>query len=149
MSVSLEDIRRTILNLQAEGRSISELEGLLVHSDDLLELLKSIPEYRNGMSNGGIKLFGVKIIESQYAQKGTIFRIFKTDDKLYPPGMINGTKRSGYYVGDDLGEQCDIQNQSGSGGICVPDDMKPPTIVEEKNGKKKRKHSRVRKVELD
>jgi len=74
-------------------------------------------------------LFGVRIFQSQYAQKGTIFKIFKNEDKLYtpPPGKT--------YMKQ------------------MPEDIILPTIEEEKKKnktkKKKRKHSKTRKIELD
>lgn len=117
MAFSLKDIQDTLRSLQIEGRRIDELEGLLINTDDLLELLKSIPEYRNGMSRD-IKLFGVKIMESKYAKKGTIFRIFKTDEKLYVPQITNGMNNFGPYVRDDVIEQC---KNSPSGTMPSPD----------------------------
>ena len=136
------------------------------------------PEYRSGMSHDGIKLFGVRIIESRYVQKGTIFKIFKTDNKpMYGPQAVNGMTNFGTYVGEKVIEQCKNHNKSGmipipdfqttvpeSGSlntdfgpiiegdeaIHIPDDMQLPTVVDEKKKKKKkRRHSKTRKIELD
>lgn len=158
MAFGLKNIHNALKILQMEGRKIEELEGLLINSDDLTELLATIPEYNNGMSRDGIKLFGVKIIESLYAQKGIIFRIFKNDDKTYassigknheiPMSYFQATVPGSGSFGIDFGPIV-----ISSGVIKISDEMKLPTVTDEKKqkekSKKNRKHSKTRKIELD
>ncbi len=43
MAFGKKNIQEALFSLKLKGRSIQELEGLLVNSDDLVELLQSIP----------------------------------------------------------------------------------------------------------
>lgn len=50
MPLELKTIHETIRGLQIEGRCVEELEAILIHSDDLRELLQYIHDNHNGMS---------------------------------------------------------------------------------------------------
>jgi len=161
MPFTNKSIHEAIHSLQMEGRSISELEGLLMHEDDLLELLQSFPEYKTGMAPEGCRMYGVKLIGSRYAEKGTIFRIYKTDDKLYAPsqnmgGMMSNKlpfspgsiPSSGMFTipSDSMPDYYQDEVVPGSGKIHVP--QPEPTPAVPKKPEKKR-HSDKRKIDLD
>lgn len=129
MSLELKHVWHTLQCVEVEGHKIGELEALLIHSDDLFELLK---EARNrspvvtGLdythnSPDGFRIQGVKIIESRYVQRGSIFKIFKNEA---PYSQDNDY---GYRFGPKIMQS-------------------PPIMVTEKETKR---HSTKRKIELD
>lgn len=156
MPFSQKDIHNALHSLQMEGRNVNELEGLLVNSEDMTELIKLLPEYQNGMSHDGIRMFGVKIIESPYAQKGTVFRIFKgvsMSGMIQMPHFKTTVPCSGS-INTDFGPIT-----GGSGEINIPiiepyygqEEQWLKKTTEEKKKKEKPKHnySDKRKIELD
>ncbi len=156
MSFGRRDIQNALNSLRMEGRSIDELEGLLINTDDLTELLRLFPEYHNGMSRDRIRLFGVRIIESQYTLRGTVFRIFKDDHKVYSlPPNVSGTIPTPDFQTTVPGSGTIFDSfLEGKTGLIQtpPGNMKLPMIIDEKKKekkKKKRKHSKTRKIELD
>lgn len=130
MSLTTKNIWDTIRSLKAEGYLINEIEALLIHSDDLSLLLhdiatregKSPDSYNAHELRSGIKLFGVKIIESQYVERGSIFKIFKDGPlSMYPTGP-------GF-----------------TGTVTMPEEFRLPTVVDEKKSKK---YSSKRRIDL-
>lgn len=139
MSISRDDIHRVIYELKASGRSVADLQCLSIHDDDLIELLQSIPEANNGMGFDSIKLFGIKIISSKWAQKGTICKIFKTngpfDTEMWSSEINQPNDLLPFEVLDkDDEEHNNTENKNKKNKIKI---------------KKKRKHSTARKIYLD
>ncbi len=171
MTLSWNDIRKNLYDLRKEGRQKEELEALLIHSDDLAVLFQAMQEWRCLLDDSGeIRIGGVKIIESQYVQKGSIFKIFKNAAPYaYPPGEVNGMTKFGGYVGDDVIQKCQNERQaflnntpSGvvstsdllptipvSGTFNTSDHPQPPVVADKKKEEKKQKHSSTRKIDLD
>ena len=145
MSIELKEIRETIIEMEAWGQTIEELEGLLINTDDRKQLIQSIYHKYNGISqaNGSLYynsgetiIYGVKIIDNPYVPPGSIFKIFK-NDKM---NKMSGTFLPHY------------QNNV----IPMPDNIKLPTVADDKKNKNKekkidkiRKHSQTRRIELD
>lgn len=153
MSLTQGDIKAVINSVYKEGRNPNDLEGLLINSDDFRELLKMISEdyYHNGrgMKYGEPRIFGVKLIESPYIQKGTVFKIFKDSNQIHlsPPGVM-------WDVPIDQWSE-PAQTINGSGVIPGMEHLvKTPPIVDdvkiaEEEKQHERKHSNTRKIELD
>ncbi len=94
MSLTVKDIHENIYGLLATGKKREALEALLIHSDDLIDLLESISKSGHGEShhdmrrrqkNGEIRVLGVKIVESLHVPKGSIFKVFKQDNLHITP----------------------------------------------------------------
>lgn len=99
MSLELKDVYEAIHELRRDGCETKELEALLVHTDDFRWFLQCInfnPD--NPPCNpvecyepGKIRLYGVKIIESEHVEPGSVFKIFKNDSPYQKiPGWIQG-----------------------------------------------------------
>ncbi len=121
MSISLQDIHEAISDLRGKGRKLEDLEAFLVNTDDFRELLGSLAENQhivqigNGLKEGYVRkegdkatfdilqditIFGIKIVDSSHAQRGSIFKIFKDDDKRYvePPGWSTTFAENGIFL---------------------------------------------------
>lgn len=115
MSISSQSIHQVIYNFKALGRNISELEGLLIHSDDFVELVKLMSQPNMVVdSSTSIILHGVKIISSRHAAKGKIFKVFKNDNqlysplKMYHPECLISTRDTDYMKNTDNNVQQDV-----------------------------------------
>ena len=167
MTLSLNDIHQTIRSIQIEGHKVEELEALVVHNNDLVSLLKAInangnnmsPVYSNALHDPGeIKILGIKIIESPYIQQGSIFKIFK-NDKPYVYPSKNGVTPNWSQHTTTIAEsgQSDFEAFKHKPGftplVQKPNNLQLPMITDEKKKeqipKKKKKHSKTRKIELD
>jgi hypothetical protein len=146
MAISVQDIHKTIQALGYGDRRARDLEALLICRDDLLSLLESLNSHHSPIAfdagvdqtNGDIRIFGVKVITSEYVPQGSIFKIFKDDAKQmdYPP---------------------EFQPTVLGGGMIFPkytppimqplhDDPKP--LVDDDKKKVEKRHSETRKIEL-
>lgn len=172
MSFGLNDIHDAIGDINMMGRNINDIEAFIVNSDDLYSLIKSHPQYEmrwfgvGSMAKDDFQLLGVKIIDSHYVPRGTIFKVFKDNNKQYPPGWdqemanpsdftkqtINGMTNFSPYVGDKLIEHCKrVANEMkkfGESAKAMDGFNKAkenlPVMEEEKP-----RHSTTRKVQLD
>lgn len=94
MILSAKDIYDTIHSLHIEGRRTEELEALLVHEDDFVNLINSISseqKYETTITQDAtdkISIYGVEVIESRHVQPGSIFKIFKDDTKNTIPESL-------------------------------------------------------------
>lgn len=146
MSLTQSDIRAAISEIYTEGSNPNDLEGLLIHSDDWIGLLKTIPEYNIGMMHDEIRLFGVKLIKSQQIERGTIFKIFNKSHLSNPSMMW-----------DVPFAQLPESSQTISGSGVIPgmehlvetSSMVDGIKIDKEEKKHERKHSNMRKIELD
>lgn len=153
MKLNLQDIHEALYEVKASGRSRHDLQALLIHTDDLTDLLKSMPATNSGMGFDSIKLFGVKVIESKFAQKGTIFKIFKNDDQIH----LTSTVGSGSIFpksfqetippyGSGVTKPWTIDIKPWTVGIDPsPDKSLPFELPEDETPKKKKKKTKVKK----
>lgn len=142
MTLSIKDIYETIRGLQIEDRKVEELEALLIHEDDYIQLLKSIQENRYDILTiqknsdpyyGEIEICGMKVIKTSHIQPGSIFKIFKKDKPYkYPSGFEMWQSEYPMTIPE-------------SGSLSLP----IPTIMDNKEKEEKKKHSLARKIELD
>lgn len=156
MPLSAKDIRDTLHCLQYEGYRIEELEALLIHEDDFINLINSISseqKYEITISQDApseIKVFGVKVIESRHIQPGSIFKIFKDDTKRNVRNPLNIFQNKVLPTADDL-------LPAVTGTIPFPESLRlstvnekiaglNPAVVDEK--KIEKRHSTTRKIEL-
>lgn len=135
MPLGLKDIHEALRSLEREGYDRSQLEALLIHSDDLSILIETVvmdngnayPVAKAASFDKGLrkdlKLFGVKIIENEYVERGSIFKIFKNGPlSMHPQGFdFNRT-------------------------ITMPEELKSPTVADEK--KENKKYSDKRRIDL-
>jgi hypothetical protein len=135
MALIIEDIRREINHTIRMGYHVNNIEAFLIHCDDAYTLLKDDHDYcqKYGFpcsifhtENNEMKICGIKIITSEYVERGTIHKIFKNNLPYIPPQFQT-------YL---------PENEP----INFPEYLRLPTIVDKK--KKKKKHSTTRKIEL-
>lgn len=137
MTLSLNDIYQTVRGLQIEDRRLEEVEALLVHEDDYMQLLKDVSGcFEHGLNDfNEFKMYGVKIIKSSHIQPGSIFKIFKKDKPYKYPS--------------DQGKMWQLEYPMTipeSGSLLSP----ILTTTDKEEGKEeKKKHSLARKIELD
>lgn len=97
MSLSIQNIHKMLYEFRATGKTEDDLEAILIHSDDLKELMQAVQEKDTDIGvpwsmdwkkTGEIRIMGVKIIESTYIQRGTIFKIMKNEAPFPTPPHI-------------------------------------------------------------
>lgn len=133
MPLGLEDIHEALRSLEREGYDRGQLEALLIHSDDFEILIKAVALKDASTFHEAIvlsneikrdfRLLGVKIIENEYVERGSIFKIFKNGPlSMHPQGF--GFNRT----------------------ITIPEEIKSPTVADEK--KENKKYSDKRRIDL-
>ena len=135
MPFTLKNIYDAIREVKISGHQVSELEALLVHRDDLKELFASESRLQTGMSasdDGGLKLYGIKIVDSYYTQRGTIFKIFK-----------NGNSWAKSYGPFKMPDCFPVVPKTGLTYVPKPSPL--PAVPK----KPEKKHSPKRRIELD
>ncbi len=84
----------TIREIEQQGQSIYNVEAFLVNTNDMDKihrLFRGTSDVPGGPSDGQMKMYGIKIIESEYVPEGTIFKVFKNDSpEIGIPGAITG-----------------------------------------------------------
>ena len=88
MPLTLDDINQIYRGIKIERQNIDDLEALLIHGDDITALRKEVYDNRliNTMSSGfnssnELIIMGIKIIESYHIQPGSVFKVWKPDQK--------------------------------------------------------------------
>ena len=158
MSISLQDIHEAISDLRRKGRKLEDLEAFLVNTDDFRELLGSLAENQhivqigNGLKEGYVRkegdkatfdilqdttIFGIKIVDSPHAQRGSIFKIFKDDDKQFiePPATVGV---SGIFLPEKMVDDTFLKS-------LEEEEVDDPTTTHEV---KQDRHSFIRKIQL-
>lgn len=149
----------TILEIEHQGKSIDSIEAFLINDRDMDKIHKLFSGTHNiagGPSDGQMKMYGVKIIESQYIPEGTIFKVFKNEEQMpYPAsGSISSYRPDGSLIGTS--GVMPNWNQPMPPGVGVPqtpdyayqyeqdekEDVKETEPVE-------KRHSTRRRIELD
>jgi len=134
MPFTIKNIYDAIRDIKISGHDIPEIEALLVHSDDLKELFASEPRLQTGIGDGELKLYGVKIIDSRYTQRGTIFKIFK-----------NGNSWAKSYGPFKMPDCYPVMPKGGLIYAYAQKPSPPPAVPK----KPEKKHSSNRRIELD
>ena len=91
--------RDTMNEIEYHGQGIHSVEAFLINTEDM-DKLRML--FHNGSQvpgagideEGQVKMYGVKIIESEYVPEGTIFKVFKNDQQqpfLSPNAQISGS----------------------------------------------------------
>ena len=76
---------KTIQEIKYQGHSLDSIEAFLVNNQDMdkLHLLfKGSSNIHGGPTDGQMRMYGVKIIESPYVPEGTIFKVFKNENQF-------------------------------------------------------------------
>jgi hypothetical protein len=135
----------TIRDIEYQGQQIENVEAFLISTNDMSKLHQLFHGSHNVPGGPGLdgqmKMYGVKVIESQYVPQGTIFKVFKNDPPMVYP-------------------ETDLWGQAGSGVIPGWEDNLEPQepnnelldFIYEKAEKKKpdtKKYSTKRRIELD
>lgn len=158
MSVSLDDIRRATYGLQ------DVLEGILLHYDDFASLRRSISEFNLGYSRerseekNYFKLFGVKIITTEFVKRGDIFKVFKNKDS-HATHLIPPYKQTSVSIGESGNIWPDNKPWPSNNPIwsndildnfeAEVDTTESEQEQEQEPEKPKRNHSDKRKIQLD
>lgn len=162
IEVSTSEVRKrfheTIQEIKYQGQSLDSVEAFLVNTQDMdkLHLLfKGSQKIAGGPVDGQMRMYGVKIIESEYVPEGTIFKVFKNETQFWNPDMpISGSisippahNGSGVIPG---------WNQPMPPGVEAPPmpdyayQQKPDDKEDEKETEPKdERHSTKRRIELD
>lgn len=149
MSITPRIVHRAIMDLRRDGLYIDDLEGFLIHPDDLCSLLDESVDrgldwtYNHLITNnmsGEVFVCGVKVVTSFHVSPGTLFRVFKTNPSTCSPYITktNPTR-----------QMLDLQDKIQNTVIPMPNNLLLPTVVDEKKEETKKKHSQTRKIELD
>jgi len=80
----------TIREIEQQGQQLDNVEAFLISSNDLYEVQKMFHRSNGGADpDGQMRMYGVKIIESQYIPDGMIFKVFKNDHQqpFFSPGI--------------------------------------------------------------
>jgi len=79
---------KTIQEIKYQGQSLDSVEAFLVNTQDMNKLhllFKGSSNVHGGPVDGQMRMYGVKIIESQYVPEGTIFKVFKNETQFWNP----------------------------------------------------------------
>lgn len=161
MSLQLKDIYDTFDNVRRDGQSLDQLEALLIHSDDFVELLKSINESSGNEddisrtflncidhTSGEIKICGIKIIDNAYVQRGSVYKIFKNKALYFcPPENEYANINNGPFQDISFSLPTEGTGWKKTYGSLYP----KPVFEDDKKFKKsdnQKKHSLKRKIEL-
>ena len=111
-------IHQTIQEIIYQGQSLDNIEAFLVNNKDMdkiHQLFNGDHGVPGGPEEGQMKMYGVKIIESQYVPEGTIFKVFKNQDQFFNTNIpISGA--------------IDVSTHNGSGVIPGWNQPMPPGV---------------------
>lgn len=152
MAITIKEIHKIVSDVKSQGHNLDDIEAILINRDDF----KSLCNYADWGSiidkeTNEPRIYGIKVIESEYIQSGSIFPVFKK-------GIKNMAAAIDFY--DDKTWTSTVP---GSGSIQRPKFGVPysGTIPESGNifpksvptttqsDEKEKKHSTTRKIELD
>jgi len=144
MNLSIEDLHKTKNDLIRSGRDMSDVEGILVNTEELSLLLHDFErKYKQQLSTpsaeceGNIRIFGVNIIPSRYVPRGSMYPVFKHKNGYAHAGGTFSAKWNVY----------------GEEPPCIPYDTGVKRVVgkEEKRQEQMgtKKYSDKRPVQLD
>lgn len=172
MAFGMQDVYEAINSVKLIDRQI---EAFVLNSDDLHELFMKHPLHEigigplNSQSGDELKLLDVKIIESYHVPRGTILKIFKDDQKKYPPeydygplgwnsdgppAYVSKTVSGAVQEMDNLGTSTkQAANAIKKLESAIADGLNGATehlpATEEKKEEKEPRYSTTRKVQLD
>lgn len=158
MSFGMKDIHDAIKDVKITGHQRDDIEAFVINTMDLHELFESA-RFQMGMGMGigageDLKISGIKIIESHHVPRGTIFKVFKDENRKYPPEWGYDEYGNNYapghpafsYVSKTLsGAAQEVEKLDGSTKQAANAIENIPMMEE----KKEPRHSITRKVELD
>lgn len=173
MSITIQDIHQTIDDLEYNGCQLTEIEAFLINTDDLQKLHKWA--HNQGINpiddQGKMIICGVKIVDSRYVERGSIFKIFKNKQPfMHPPGIsgvvpiphfsdIDGDFYPTVPESGTMVFRCKQKGYDISTMDKLPEHLQPSTDIDEQKKlieltthgfkqKEKKKHSQTRKIEL-
>ena len=168
MSITIKDVHNAVRDVKMQGGHEGDIEAFLINSDDLHELIKQREQTPHGAvfneihDPDGFKILGIKIIQSPYSERGTIFKIMKNDQKQYAhptysptvpgSGMIPGWKNFGTTVGEASGAVKELVKEMSIPKHLLDEagEKTETTEVEPKEDKVvEDRHSETRKIKLD
>lgn len=159
--MKIQDVHNAIRDVNINGSRTGDIEAFVIHTDDLHEILKHEDEkgrfhpeltgYNPGIEDG-MKLLGVKIIESPYTVKGTIFKIMKNNQKQYahPIDEMGNLGMPGQHYSPTVPGSGIIPGWKNPiiGGLKKPDYL-PDMTDDKKEEEPEKRHSDKRRIELD
>lgn len=143
----IKDIHEAMKSVQMAGHQRDDIEALLINSDDFKTLLMSICENKDGMAplvdnmsniGGEIRILGIKIIDSPYLPRGSVFKVFKEEKPYYLPDGPKDFADINY-----IRKQC--WKAPWPEKLSVDNFHQDPVLDEKKDVR----HSKTRKVELN
>lgn len=150
----IQDVHNAVRDVTIQGGHTEDIQAFLINSDDLRDLLKEYDvkscsnTLNSNFDTGSLKIFGVKIIQSPYTERGTIFKIMKDNQKQY----AHHIDEMGETILPKPHEYGMWSNWSASRLPSSNQEIKTsevqPEVSEEKKSTKKR-HSETRKIKLD
>jgi len=182
VSITIKDVHNAIRDVNIQGGHTEDIEAFLINSDDLHELIKQREQTPHGTVFTGnydpdsFELLGVKIIQSPYTERGTIFKIMKNDQKQYAhpidemgnfvvpnqqysPSVIGFLPTTGL---KNLGTTADVTAESVkelTKALAIPKHLlfgdeadektETPKVEPEENKVVESRHSETRKIKLD
>jgi len=185
IEASTSDVRKrfykTIQEIKYQGQSLDSVEAFLVNTQDMNKLhllFKGSNNVHGGPVDGQMRMYGVKIIESQYVPEGTIFKVFKNETEFWNPKVpisgaidvstMGGHNQSGVipswgWSKDQLADAClpmttaidtgevttkQIKDNMQKALEAVDKVMKEPVSLDQVQPKEER-HSTKRRIELE
>ena len=183
MSITIKDVHNAVRDINMQGGRTEDIEAFLINSDDLHELMQQRDQTPHGTVFTGdydpnsFELLGIKIIQSPYTERGTIFKIMKNDQKQYAyptddeeqtvlpvnqwwrnpvipvSGMVsNGFKNLGTTAGETAESVNELAKAMGIPKHLFDDDaekVEAPKIDPPEDDEKPDRHSETRKIKLD
>jgi len=119
------------------------VEAFLINRDDWKELCDWAVDHGQqiyDLDTGTVFVYGVKIIESPYVPKGTIYKFLKDSLQEYMMGGFGAGVSGMIPASSDFST-----TMPASGSIYVPKPSPPPAVPK----KPEKKHSPKRRIELD
>jgi len=160
MSITVQDIRKAITEIKRVHNlpTSQVVEAFLINRDDLDELCSWAVDQGQPIHDretGTVFVYGVKIIESPYVPKGTIYKLLKDNLQEYAMGGFGAGVSGMIPASSDFATTIPASGSfkmpdcfpvvPESGTIYVPKPTPTPAVPK----KPEKKHSSKRRIELD